>query len=227
MSPIVKLYLIVIAISTIEVVFTAYMKSPKRLGRAFEKNIANSLKSLEKQGIYGKVLRNIYLPKNEYETSEIDVLFITTYGLFILECKNYNGWIFGRENEHQWTVSLPRGKGRSKKYKFFNPLRQNLSHIKPLNDYLTTQFSEKQINLYPIVVFSHRGTMKKIFNNSHQPVFYREDMLNYIKEISKQNNPCLTQVQVDSLYEDMKQFTKVNKETKKQHIENIKKYKAN
>lgn len=225
MSPLTKLFLIVIAISTIEVLFTAYIKSPKRLGRVFEKSIANFLKSLEKQGIYGKVLRNIYLPKNEYETSEIDVLYITTYGLFILECKNYNGWIFGRENDSKWTVSLPRGRGKSRKYHFFNPLKQNKSHIKPLKECLSDLFPDKLINLYPVVVFSNRGTLKKISNNSSQPVFYKDEMMRYIRDIINQSDPCLTQVQVDSLFEEMNKYTKVSKEIKKQHIENIKKYK--
>lgn len=223
MSPAIKLYVILLLILSFEVIVPIYLTSPKRLGRVFEKHIVRTLNRLDKHGIYGKALRNIYLPKNEYETSEIDVLYITTVGLFVIECKNYKGWIFGKSNDLKWTVSLPRGRGKSSKRSFLNPLKQNMSHIKPLRNYIITQFPDRLINIYPIVVFSDRGTLKKITNYSDQPVGYTREMLEHIKKVAKDSNPVLTQVQVDSLYESMLPMTKVSKEVKKQHIENIRK----
>ena len=55
------------------------------------------LRSAEKNG--AKFLFNIYIPKGEEETTEIDVLMIHTKGLFVFESKNYSGWIFGSENQ--------------------------------------------------------------------------------------------------------------------------------
>ncbi len=225
MNPIFKLYAIVIIISTFEVLFTAYIKSPTRLGRSFERRITKRLRLLGGSDIYGKVLRNVYLPKNEYETSEIDVLFITTVGVFVIECKNYNGWIFGSENGWKWTVTLPSGKRRSRKYKFYNPMKQNLSHIRPLKDVLQTEFPSRAINAYPIVVFSVRGTFKDVPKYSSQPVVHTDGMVSYIKDVTKNNNPVLTQIQVDELYEKMSVYTKASKEIKKQHKENVKKIK--
>ena len=140
-----KLFIIVMALSVIETIITAYLKSPTRLGNAFEKSIAKKLNGKSITGIYGKVLRNVYLPKNEDETSEIDVLFITTIGLFVIECKNYKGWIFGKANSNKWTVTLPSGKNKSRKYHFYNPIKQNNSHIKPLTQFIETQFPDRDI----------------------------------------------------------------------------------
>ncbi|MEC7370234.1 MAG: nuclease-related domain-containing protein [Pseudomonadota bacterium] len=36
-------------------------------------------------------------------TTQIDNLLVSPYGLFIIETKNINGWIFGSENRPNWT----------------------------------------------------------------------------------------------------------------------------
>ena len=47
------------------------------------------LKSYESQG--AKFLFNVYLPKGENETTEIDVLMICSQGIYVFESKNYSG----------------------------------------------------------------------------------------------------------------------------------------
>lgn len=95
-------------------------------GRRGEKLTERELNLVKFFGCDGKVLRNAYVPKSNGETSEIDVLFITQKGIFVIESKNYSGWIFGNESDRYWTVSLPGGN----KSHFHNPIRQNRSHIK-------------------------------------------------------------------------------------------------
>ena len=223
MSLIIKLFVILILLSTVEVLLTWYFKSPSRLGKVLEKNVAKSLSSLEKEGVYGKALRNIYLPKNEYETSEIDVLYLTTVGAFLIECKNYKGWIFGDEKNINWTVSLPSGRGRSEKHPFMNPIMQNSSHIKPLKNVFKNVFPEKNIFIYPVVVFSDRGELKKVHFSDDHPVIYSTKVKQYIEHVIKECDPILTQVQVDELYEKILPYTRVDREVKRQHIANIKK----
>lgn len=65
-------------------------------------------------------------------TTQIDHLLISRYGIFVIETKNLNGWIFGDEKSKQWTQSFYSGK----KYKFQNPLHQNYRHTKALANYL-------------------------------------------------------------------------------------------
>lgn len=45
-----------------------------------------------------KFLFNLYIPRNNGKTSEIDLIMFHKKGLFIFESKNYSGWIFGNEN---------------------------------------------------------------------------------------------------------------------------------
>lgn len=64
------------------------------IGRRGEKLTERELKLVKFFGRDGKVLRNVYVPKDNGETSEIDVLFITQKGIFVFESKNYSGWMF-------------------------------------------------------------------------------------------------------------------------------------
>ncbi len=52
-------------------------------------------------------------------------------GIFVIETKNYKGWIFGSENQRQWTQQIYRQKNR-----FQNPLHQNYLHVQALMAYL-------------------------------------------------------------------------------------------
>lgn len=92
-------------------------------------NIAMWLK-LEKD-VYHR-LNGITLPLANGGSTQIDHVIVSVYGIFVIETKNYKGWIYGSENQRQWTQSFPNGS----KYKFQNPLRQNYLHIKTLADLL-------------------------------------------------------------------------------------------
>jgi hypothetical protein len=42
-----------------------------------------------------KLLTNVYLPKKDGSTTEIDLIMIDETGIYVFESKNYSGWIFG------------------------------------------------------------------------------------------------------------------------------------
>lgn len=60
-------------------------------------------------------------------TTQIDHVFLSPYGIFVLETKNMRGWIFGGEKQAQWAQKIYK-----RTYKFQNPLRQNYKHLKAL-----------------------------------------------------------------------------------------------
>ncbi len=61
-------------------------------------------------------------------TTEVDVIVVGNSGVFVVELKHYNGWIFGEADAETWTVSYVDGA----KHQFQNPLRQNFRHVKAL-----------------------------------------------------------------------------------------------
>ena len=96
-------------------------------------NVAMWLK-LEKD-LYHR-LNNITLPLSNGGSTQIDHIIVSKYGIFVIETKNYKGWIFGNEKQRQWTQVI-----MGRKYKFQNPLRQNYLHIKTLADLLDLEMS--------------------------------------------------------------------------------------
>ena len=66
----------------------------------------------------GKFLFNLYLPKEDGTTSEIDMLFITTKGAFVIESKNLSGYISGNPDEFWWNQKF----SNNISFKFYNPI---------------------------------------------------------------------------------------------------------
>ncbi len=73
--------------------------TPERVGKIGEGKIAKDLGVLDLFGYKGYCLQNLYIPRSDGNTSEIDVLYLTQKGLFVIESKNYSGFIFGSENQ--------------------------------------------------------------------------------------------------------------------------------
>jgi len=64
-------------------------------------------------------------------TTQIDHIIVSRYGIFVIETKNMEGWIFGTESQPRWTQSFHKSK-----FQFQNPLQQNYRHIKALEEFL-------------------------------------------------------------------------------------------
>ena len=106
----------------------------------------DNLKTFEKDG--AKFLFNIYLPKDDDTTTELDVIMISPKGVFVFESKNYSGWIFGSDKDPYWMQTLPTGKKSTKK-KFYNPVWQNKKHIESLKKSLVKIFRYAPLSYFP------------------------------------------------------------------------------
>lgn len=69
--------------------------------------------------------RDVTLPVPD-GTTQVDHIFVSRFGVFVVETKNMGGWIFGGERDRQWTQVFRSGH----KARFQNPLRQNYRHTK-------------------------------------------------------------------------------------------------
>lgn len=95
-------------------------------------------------------LNNVILPTVD-GTTQIDHIIIATTGVFVVETKNMQGWIFGREREPYWTQRL-----RGGSFKFQNPLRQNFKHVAAVRALLDVDESV----IHSVVVFVGDSTFK-------------------------------------------------------------------
>ena len=185
-------------------------------GRRGEKLTERELKYVKLFGRKGKTLRNVYIPKDNGETSEIDVMYITQKGIFVFESKNYSGWIFGDERGQYWTVMLP----NRQKNRFYNPIKQNRTHIKWLQKYVGAD-----VPLFSIIVFSERCELKKLeLESTDIKVIKRDRTYAAVRDIWDSHADAVDDV--DALYEKLKVLTNVDKAVKAAHIADIeRKYK--
>lgn len=185
-------------------------------GRRGEKLTERELKYVKLFGRKGKTLRNVYIPKDNGETSEIDVMYITQKGIFVFESKNYSGWIFGDERGQYWTVMLP----NRQKNRFYNPIKQNRTHIKWLQKYVGAD-----VPLFSIIVFSERCELKKVeLESTDVKVIKRDRTYAAVRDIWDSHADAVDDV--DALYEKLKVLTNVDKAVKAAHIADIeRKYK--
>lgn len=171
---------------------------------------------LQRQNFPKRVLRDMYIPYNG-ETKQIDVLLLSEFGIYVIESKDYSGWIFGSENSKIWTQSL----NKHSRYKFYNPIWQNKSHIKALCEFL--KLEEKYF--YSLIVFSGKAELKKIPDDTENYKIINDYEINdYIKKENEIKTKVFTETQLDIFYNMLLPTTQVSDEVKQTHIENVKKY---
>ena len=64
-------------------------------------------------------------------TTQVDHILVSRFGVFVIETKDYKGWIFANANQANWTQVLFKWK-----FKFQNPIFQNLRHVRAVQDLL-------------------------------------------------------------------------------------------
>lgn len=160
-----------------------------------------------------KTLRNIYVP-HKGRTSEIDVLIIHEKGIFVLESKNYSGWIFGSENQGYWTQSLP----NRQKNKFYNPIKQNRTHITALSNFLELDKDK----FMSFIVFSERCELKKVPPDTEEYLIFRRHLLHKkLRLYLEKKDNIFSSEQVDEIAAKLQPLTEVSDEVKQEHVDDI------
>ena len=113
----------------------AVVSSFGRDGSGGEGRVARRLAKLPQEDY--QTVNDIMLPTVDGETTQVDHVVVSRYGIFVIETKDYNGWIFGGENQRIWTQWFKGGRWSGpQKFHFQNPIRQNWRHIYAMADCL-------------------------------------------------------------------------------------------
>lgn len=195
----------ILIVSIIIIIFWK-LYSPKIKGIIGEKSISSILYLLDKSKY--TVINNIVL-KRDTKTSQIDHVVISDFGIFVIETKNYKGWIVGNEKSEHWTQVLFKRKQR-----FYNPINQNLGHIKVLKTYLSKYPS---INYIPIIVFLSKSDIK--VKTTHDIINSRQ----LIQTIKKYNEINIEKREKEDIYKIINEANLVDIYDKTEHIKSIKK----
>jgi restriction system protein len=173
-----------------------------------EKMVAKELDKLDKK--YYCIMHDVTLPIG-IGTTQIDHILFSEYGIFVIETKSHKGWIFGKENDGNWTQVLKGGK----KYSFHNPLIQNNNHIK----YIEKIANIERRHISNIVVFTNQDMELKSSLPKH--VLKLTELKSYIEKTSCE------QLNKQKLYEILGciEFNRKDRsiQTNKDHIAFVKK----
>ena len=170
---------------------------------------------LEDLGDAHKLLTNIYLPKVNGTTTEIDLIMISATGIYVFESKNFSGWIFGDENSKYWKQIFRGGRH----YQFYNPIWQNKKHISVLKQHLG--LGDEVFRSY--IVFSERCVLKKMSVYSPEvKVMNRDELACEIVEDMTQRPEIFTPLEIEQIYGELRRYTLADDETKQAHIDAIK-----
>lgn len=182
--------------------------SPKLKGSIGELKVAWRLKRLNN---YEYKVFNDVLIKTGSRSSQIDHIVVSIHGIFVIETKNYGGWIHGHEKSEYWVQSFYK-----KKNKFRNPVIQSWGHISTLKDVLS---GYDHILYHPIIVFSGAAKLKNVY--SEVPVIYRRQLLRTIMNEKKTIN--LTSEQVKRIAEKINKASIHGKKARKEHARRARK----
>ncbi|MDF3934661.1 nuclease-related domain-containing protein [Pseudomonas citronellolis] len=141
-------------------------------------------------------------------TTQIDHVFLSRYGIFVLETKNMSGWIFGGEKQAQWTQKIYK-----RTYKFQNPLRQNYKHLKALE--ATLGVSPE--HLHSVITFVGGSTFK-----TEVPACVTQG-IGFIRYIKSFQQPVFSETEVATMLNTLQTDRRTpSLATHREHVQNLK-----
>ena len=177
---------------------------PKIKGFFGEKSVAFFLSRLDPAKY--KVINNIMLQTGR-GTTQIDHVVVSNYGIFVIETKNYQGWILENEFDDYWTQVIYK-----RKEKLHNPIKQNYGHIQALKGILS---EHSDVNYISIVAFTTKAVLKVKANTD---VIYT---VNLPKTIPKYCNNTITDSVKEEIFEKLLSLNIDSRENRKVHVQAI------
>ena len=194
-----------------------FFKMWRDKGRYGEWMIYTKLKTLRKQGTL--FLFNLYLPIQNKETIEVDMVVITHQGLFVIESKNYSGHITGKYGDEDWTQEFKNTEGKVVySTRFYNPIKQNQVHTNCLRTGLSLKCPA-----WSFVVFGDRADIDKVrYSMPYLCVTTTAEVCDEVKRAAKGRAKRLSGKEVTALYKALYPYTQPSAKTKKKHIQYVK-----
>ena len=193
--------ILVLLLVVMSIAYSAF--EPEIKGSIGEKKAAAVLSGLPPQQY--KLLNDVML-QTDYGTTQIDHIVVSVYGIFVIETKNYKGWITGSEYGEHWTKNM-----YGKKYTFRNPLMQNYAHVKALEEKLGLP----EDRFIPIVAFSDNSDIKV---KTKTPVVYIGQLTWVIRQY---RTLMFQEKELDLLVEKIKSANIVTRKNKREHVQRI------
>lgn len=172
-------------------------------GHIGERRVARQLARLDPEEY--RVINGLLIVDGN-TSSQIDHLVVSRFGIFVIETKNFKGYISGGETSQYWTQYVYGWKNR-----FRNPIKQNQSHICALRHVLPEYGREIY---HPVVVFAGSARLGGVYSSF--PVVYARDLLRTIA--GRRGTACLSPGQIDGIVQELTGSNRKDRNTKRQHV---------
>ena len=203
----------------------------------------NTVKGIMGERSVGKVVKKIalqtgglemrdFMMRDARSSSQIDNMLLTQKALYVIEVKNYKGMIFGGPHQQNWTVTVKhvnkkRGRGgrvykrtNISKHQFYNPLKQNQTHINKITNLTDIQDTIPIIN---VVVFCRRALVKvEGTMPSNTYVASINKLAKLIDQVESRTEYALSLTEQMTIVDTLYRLNITDKRERKAHVKNLK-----
>lgn len=188
------------------VVAAGVLKSPWFKGWWGERQVRELIRRRLNPTVY-REFHNVTVRDEFGETTQIDHVYVSPFGVLVVETKHMGHWIFGSRHQPLWTQQFYRHKTR-----FQNPLRQNYRHIKALESLLGLP----EATFKSVIVFTGDCTFK---TEMPDEVCTLSDLIEYIHSIDTR---ILTLEQVEDICRDLQHLRlEPSTRTHREHVASL------
>ncbi len=183
---------ILIFLAVVLLVLSAYLRSPAGKGKLGELFVSLGLKLMLDKTAY-HIVNNVTIPDDHGGTTQIDHIIVSRFGIFVIETKNMQGWIFGEKNSALWTQTIYKVRNS-----FQNPVRQNYKHVMCLAQLLDLPVE----NFHQCIIFIGDCTLK---TRDKLPPWVTTGGLSMVNFIRSKQEVCFDDDQLTELVQDIEE----------------------
>lgn len=168
------------------------------------------------------ILRDLYIPTKNNKHSQIDLIFIHSTGIYVIESKNWNKVLSGNFDSPMIVAEDTYSTDE-----YFNPIIQNNSHIKHLKNFLIeNNLSHSTINFYSVIAFSDKCDYSNFTNIPDNVIVSSYSSLGYslyefISTKANYKNIISLNIQ-QKIFNVLQPCTNISTEIKSNHLLNVK-----
>lgn len=155
--------IIVIVAKNSDFTGTIFEPEYKRVGRYGETIASNVIRQVLREDDY--LFTNVSI-SYEGKPTELDDVVVNKYGVFIIEVKNYTGFIVGGEDDYEWQKYKKTDAGNTYEKTVKNPIKQVKRQIYILAHYLDYYGARVWVNGYAMLLHGNSPVESEYILNS-------------------------------------------------------------
>ena len=166
----------------------------------------------------GKLLQNVMIPGGGSNGApcEVDIIYITVKGVYIIQSENYIGHIYGNESIEEWSLKQDNGRnywGLTKldKHTFKNPIRENMACVRALKDLF-----KQDVQTISLLVFPDVSDLKSIdYDQKDIKLINKKDLHQTLLSTWKEYPEVIDLVKIAELDKKLRPLADADDEMKK------------